>query len=75
MCFKKIKAHLHVFLCLGEGVVSFSKECSAPSKESRIQKGHKLLISWHLVSVSLSQERVHAERSKLASLQGAAGTW
>lgn len=50
-----------MFLCLGEGIASFLKDRSFPSKKNEIQKGHKLLISWNMVSVSLTQESVCRE--------------
>lgn len=61
MCLKKVEVHLHVFPCLGEGLASFLKDSSFPSKKNKIQKGHKLLVSWNMVSVSLTQESAYRE--------------
>lgn len=49
--FYKFKVHFHVFLCLGEQVTAFLKESSTSSEDTKIQKGHKLMISWRLFLV------------------------
>lgn len=50
-----------MFPCLGERLASFLKDSSFPSKKNKIQKGHELLVSWNMFSVSLAQESAYRE--------------